>query len=186
MATATNEALRPSEILTRKGLARTSQEDEIRTASQNPEARDSGEQSFHGIRIGEIGLLLSDDISVEVLNEVKVCELPQAPAYLFGISTLRGSVIPIFDIRRPFQDINNESTRMYFVAVTFSDGDAGLVCDQLPTTVHLGPENRLKSAPPLPIGVGAYASEAYQRDRLWLKLDLRGFLGSLLKDRRKG
>jgi purine-binding chemotaxis protein CheW len=82
----------------------------------------------------------------EIRGWSPVTPLPQTPEYVLGVLNLRGSVVPIFDLRRRFQQAGVEftaSTVIVRLTVTTAAGshEFGLVVDGVSAVVDIPAEN---------------------------------------------
>ena len=58
---------------------------------------DSSQKSFF-YRIGQLRILIEDDIKMEVLSESTLYPIPNAPAWYLGTSSVRGTILPVINI----------------------------------------------------------------------------------------
>ena len=91
----------------------------------------------------------------EIIRPQKLSSLPKAPPFVEGVINLRGSVIPVIDLRKRFDMPEREESlpiRLLIVAVT---GQLlGLVVDDV-TEVVTVPVKDIKPPPQMVGGVGA-------------------------------
>jgi len=88
----------------------------------------------------------------EISKLRRITEVPQVPAFLLGIITLRGRVIPILDLRRRMALPTCESTpHSRILIVEHEEEPFGLIVDQVLKVVRMV-ENQIESAP-LPGGI---------------------------------
>jgi purine-binding chemotaxis protein CheW len=74
----------------------------------------------------------------EIIKPIAWTRVPQTPAYVLGVFNLRGSVIPLIDLRTKFglQSINHtDDTR--FIVIRNEDEVAGFVIDRLTEAIRL-------------------------------------------------
>jgi purine-binding chemotaxis protein CheW len=86
-------------------------------------------------------------------------KIPQLPAHVLGVLNLRGSIVPIIDLRVRFNLAHAQRTPLTVIIVLSVRSAAGrrefgLVVDGVSDVVDVSPEN-LKSAPDLGPGAGA-------------------------------
>ena len=65
----------------------------------------------------------------EIIRMQSITEVPQAPPYVEGIINLRGSVIPVVDLRKRFDLKATESSETRIVVVDVNEHAVGLVVD---------------------------------------------------------
>ncbi len=63
----------------------------------------------------------------EIITSIEVSAVPGSPAYLAGVATLRGRVLPIIDLRKKFQfDSKTKNARECFVLLSTPSDDGPL------------------------------------------------------------
>jgi len=78
----------------------------------------------------------------EIIKPFSWTRVPQVPAYVLGVFNLRGSVIPLIDLRVKFgltPKKQNEDTR--FIVMRDGDDVAGFVIDRLTMAIRIKKEN---------------------------------------------
>jgi len=112
------------------------------------------------------------------VQELKGCSpitpLPNVPAHIRGVMNLRGTVVPILDLRARFGMPPGELTRFtVFVIVSLGKRIFGLIVDAVSDVLDVG-DDRLQPPPELGDGVDTsfLSSMARVDERLVLLLDL--------------
>lgn len=87
----------------------------------------------------------------EVLEPVAITHVPQTPEYMLGVINLRGSVVPVIDLREQFGMPRREITRHSCIVVVevVVESDLltiGLMADNVQEVVNIEKE-RINSAP---------------------------------------
>jgi purine-binding chemotaxis protein CheW len=94
---------------------------------------------------------LGDDIfaidvikAKEVLDFAEVTQVPQTPDYMLGVINLRGSVVPVIDMRRKFNMATTDRTRNTCIVVVEVDVDGdtvtvGALVDSVREVIDLSP-----------------------------------------------
>jgi len=78
----------------------------------------------------------------EIIKPFSWTRVPQVPPYVLGVFNLRGSVIPLIDLRLKFglsPKKHNEETR--FIVMRDGDDVAGFVIDRLTMAIRIKKEN---------------------------------------------
>jgi purine-binding chemotaxis protein CheW len=78
----------------------------------------------------------------EIIKPIEWTRVPQTPAYVLGVFNLRGSVIPLIDLRTKFglaPKNHNEETR--FFVLKQGDDVAGFVIDRLTMAIRINKKN---------------------------------------------
>lgn len=74
----------------------------------------------------------------EIIKPIEWTRVPQVPAYVLGVFNLRGSVIPLIDLRQKFglsPQKHTDETR--FIVMKHGDQVAGFVIDRLTQAIRL-------------------------------------------------
>jgi|YelNatPaOPRAMG01_1025707.scaffolds.fasta_scaffold05033_4 purine-binding chemotaxis protein CheW len=81
---------------------------------------------------------------VEIIKYVPVTHVPKAPEFLEGVIDLRGSIIPVIDMRKRFEIISKTpQEKMRIVVVKVIDKIAGLIVDGVKEVLRVAPEKVL-------------------------------------------
>ena len=101
-----------------------------------------------------VGFRLADQeyaFRIEQIREIvipdQVTRMPQVPAYVEGVSNLRGTIIPIINLRQLFSlppKDNDRETRT--IVATVSDKTIGCTVDSVTQVIRITPE-QIQSAP---------------------------------------
>ena len=94
-----------------------------------------------------------DMASMREISKMRtITELPRVPAFLKGIITLRGTVIPIIDLRQRMAMVAEDHSRnTRILVVSHDDEPFGLIVDQVQRVVRMV-EAQVENAP-LPGGI---------------------------------
>ena len=74
----------------------------------------------------------------EIIKPIEWTRVPQVPGYVLGVFNLRGSVIPLIDLRQKFglpPEKHTDETR--FIVMKYDDQVAGFVIDRLTQAIRL-------------------------------------------------
>jgi purine-binding chemotaxis protein CheW len=116
----------------------------------------------------------------EIRGYEKVTPLPRAPAYLKGVVNLRGTIVPVIDLRIKFGMADPRYDSFTVVVILRLAGRViGVVVDGVSDVVQLG-EKDVKAAPHLGSVVDAtfLAGLATKDDRMILLLDIEKLLST--------
>jgi purine-binding chemotaxis protein CheW len=83
----------------------------------------------------------------EIIKPISCTRVPQTPTYILGVFNLRGSVIPLIDLRARFgltPQKHSEETR--FIVMKSGDDVAGFVIDRLTEAIRM-PKRDIGPAP---------------------------------------
>jgi purine-binding chemotaxis protein CheW len=116
----------------------------------------------------------------EIRGYEKVTPLPASPDYLKGVVNLRGTIVPVIDLRVKF-GLGNPTYDSLTVVVILRIGSRviGIVVDGVSDVIRLAPGD-VKAAPQLGSVVDSsfLAGLATQNERMILLLDIEKFLSS--------
>lgn len=134
----------------------------------------------HSFVVGDVGFLLPTDVTAEVSEILSICRLPQAPRWLWGMSNLRGNLLPVFDLRDLLGFGESDSSKSRLLIVGIGDEMLGIVIDGLPIRVHLKTVERLTRVPPLPDALRRFSRACYRKDdRIWVDWDIEEFFSTV-------
>lgn len=114
----------------------------------------------------------------EIVKMVNVTEVPRTPNYVLGIISLRGNVIPLFDLRmRLGLEISEESMQVRIIIVSHDGANMGLVVDSVTEVVSMN-SSALEPPPTVLTNIKADLLEGVGRcdDRLLIIPDLSAVL----------
>jgi purine-binding chemotaxis protein CheW len=149
------------------------------------EGGDTGEVSGPERTVELLGFMLSDEEYALDILEIKeiirpqaLTSVPRTPEYLKGIITLRGVIIPLFDLRRRLGlKETAEGSRTRIVVVYQGEEFAGLVVDSITQVMRV----RVDGIEPPPPTIGVVEAEFIKgvtrhQERLVILLNLRRVL----------
>jgi twitching motility protein PilI len=137
-----------------------------------PDLKSNNElSSYHAFRIGDIGILIPQNVISEVAEELPYCRLPNTTSILYGMANLRGNIIPIFDLH-VLLGFSSDSHKNRKVLILGRGADAiAVMTSELPVRITITPEHSLKSMPPIPSLIRQYTKNSYQNEGIWLDVD---------------
>jgi purine-binding chemotaxis protein CheW len=88
---------------------------------------------------------------IEILDLTNITEIPRTPDFMAGVINLRGSVVPVVDLRLCFEMTKTESTRNTCIVVVevLLDGEStiiGALADSVEEVLELDPD-QIQPAP---------------------------------------
>ncbi|MCP5158467.1 MAG: chemotaxis protein CheW [Gammaproteobacteria bacterium] len=132
----------------------------------------------YGFWIGEIGLLIDQNTTSEVLERWVVYPLPNVPLWFLGLINLRGNLVPIFDLKQLLQLEEDTREKRWLLILDRGEGAVGLFIDGLPQPANT--RQALTRLPPLPAALRPSIAGGYLQDeRIWLEFDHRQFFRTL-------
>lgn len=114
----------------------------------------------------------------EVLRIFQPTTVPNAPDYILGVMSLRGTMLPIIDLCKRFglaSGVKDAKSRI--IVVNSDDGEAGLLVDRVTGVFRILPDE-IKPAPEnIEQGAEFLRGIARKDDRLYILLDLEKAVG---------
>ncbi len=115
----------------------------------------------------------------EILRYRRVTTLPKCPTFLEGVIDLRGSLIPIIDLRKRFELNAQVQSQTRIIVLRSRKKRIGLVVDAVQRVLHI-PLRDIKAPPDI---ARAHSSEfmlavAKYEDELYIILDLDSILSA--------
>jgi twitching motility protein PilI len=135
----------------------------------------------HAVRIGNIGLLLPSNEESELVENLSVCRLPNTPTWFNGVTSLRGNMIPVFDIHEllGFEGRDKEC-RLIIVGIT--ETAAAFWVDEMPRMVMVTSDDITRSSLPLPRLIKDHSRNFFFKDdQIWIDWDVNSFFSTLGK-----
>jgi purine-binding chemotaxis protein CheW len=120
------------------------------------------------------------DIAVveSIIKMQTITQLPQTPAYIKGVTNLRGTVLPVIDLRIRFgMEIQNDTKQTRVIIVTMGDIKVGLMVDGVSEVLRISDES-IEPLPPMVNSVNSDFLKGIVRleDRLIILLEVEKVL----------
>jgi purine-binding chemotaxis protein CheW len=154
------------------------------TAAQAATPADAAETRQQEIELlsfrlgGEEYAVLVADVR-EVLKVIQLTTVPNTPDYILGVTSLRGTMLPIVDLCKRFglaSGVNDEKSRI--IVVSYTEGNAGLLVDRVTGVLRILPDE-IKPAPEnIEQGAEFLGGIVRKDDRLYILLDLEKAVGA--------
>lgn len=142
-------------------------------------AEDADGVSRHAVLVGNIGLLLPDDEISELVERARVCRLPNTSTWFSGITSVRGSMIPVFDLHELF-DMTFEPKQRRLIVVGEHEKAVAFWVDGFPRNLTLGDDDLGSAALAIPSLIRDNAREYYTKDdQIWVDWDIEGLVTTL-------
>jgi purine-binding chemotaxis protein CheW len=109
-----------------------------------------------------------------IIKMQAITKMPQAPAFVDGITNLRGSVVPVIDLRTRFGLPRQESSKETRIITIVMDGTKiGMVVDGVSEVLSV-PDDSIEPPPPMVTTVNSAFIKGIAKlaDRLVIILDL--------------
>lgn len=109
-----------------------------------------------------------------IIKMQEITRLPQAPEFLEGITNLRGSIVPVIDLRKRFGMVEQEPTRETRIVIANMGGTkVGLVVDAVSQVIRI-PEDAIEPPPQMSVTINSAFIKAVAKleNELVILLDL--------------
>lgn len=127
-------------------------------------------KEFYGINIAVVE---------SIIKMQSITQLPQTPAYIKGVTNLRGTVLPVIDLRIRFGLESQPDTRQTrVIIVTMGSIKVGLMVDGVSEVMRVSDES-IEPLPPMVNSINADFLKGIARleDHLIILLDVERVLG---------
>ncbi|PWH13437.1 MAG: chemotaxis protein CheW [Anaerolineae bacterium] len=115
-----------------------------------------------------------------IVQMLPITHIPQAPAYVRGVTNLRGRVLPVLDLHTRFGlKPKADSKQQRIVVLQWGNTEAGIIVDAVTEVITLDPA-QVEPPPPLTRTVASEFVEGIAKlgERMVILLDLRKVLSS--------
>lgn len=154
---------------------------DARNARSSNAAAGAQQLSRYGYSVCGVRLLVAPGVSSEVILAPDLYLAPNAPAWLLGLTNMRGNIVPVFDLGY-FIGARAANNPVHTVLIQSSGAHAaGLVIDELPQSLAL--EECAEQAPEVAqvlhpfLGKGARAhGTSGAPGQVWWDFDYQAFL----------
>jgi purine-binding chemotaxis protein CheW len=126
---------------------------------------------------GEEYAVLVEDVR-EVLKFFQLTLVPNTPDYILGVTSLRGTMLPIIDLCKRFgiaSATRDEKTRI--VVVNPDEEDAGLMVDRVTGVIKIMPDAIKPTPENIERGAEYLSGIVRKEDKLYILLDLEKAVG---------
>lgn len=99
---------------------------------------DSLKDKFLTFRIGAEGYGMDIRHVTEIIGIQKITRIPDMPDYVVGVINLRGTVVPIINVRRRFGlPLKDYDTRTCIIVVNLNETPVGLIVDEISEVITI-------------------------------------------------
>ncbi|HCF61339.1 MAG TPA: chemotaxis protein CheW [Myxococcales bacterium] len=143
-----------------------------------PEAEDEAPREFLGFVLAGEEYAVELELVREIVKVPAITEVPRAPAEITGIMSLRGEVMPVFDLRKRLglPATAEPSRRARVVIVDLGNGPAGVQVDGVHQVVRLKPSTIEPPPPGLGVESEYLSGIGRLKDRMYVLLNLRAVI----------
>jgi purine-binding chemotaxis protein CheW len=100
--------------------------------------QETDEMKFLGFLLAGEEYVVDISVIQEIIRPVEVTPIPRIPDYINGIITLRGTIIPIFDLRKRLNLVAGEpGQHSRFIIASCSSGVSGMLVDAVTEVIRV-------------------------------------------------
>lgn len=142
-------------------------------------AQEPVQRKRYGFRVGTFGLLLQANVVSEVIRPQAISTLPGAAPWLMGLISLRGNLVPLFDLALLLDAKDSDEGHGHLALILDKGSNAvGMAIDEFPQP--LSQLQAILHMPQLPVALQEHVSASYLQDeRVWLDFNHEGFFDSI-------
>jgi purine-binding chemotaxis protein CheW len=148
-------------------------------------SEETSSQQLVGFRLGQEEYGIEITTIQEIILMGDVTRVPQVPHFINGLINLRGSVIPIIDLRKRFGlPVTDRTDESRVVVVNLSEKTIGLVVDAVTQVIRVS-KDQIEPTPPTVSAAGKehIAGLAKLDSRMLILLDIERILDTSTADR---
>lgn len=121
--------------------------DEDRLYKKISKKEDLEEKEYLCFKLGEEEYCLEISIANEIVKPKEITEVPKASDFILGVFSIRGEVLPLFDIKK-LLDITDSaiSVKPRFVIINFNNDKVGVCVDEI-TMIRKIPLKMIEQTP---------------------------------------
>ncbi len=133
----------------------------------------------HAVMVGNIGLLLPKNEVSELAENLSVCRLPNTPTWFSGVTSIRGNMIPVFDVHELF-GVKGRGKDRKMIVVGIGETTAAFWIDEMPAMVMVTSDDMMSNIPPLPQIIKDFSRNYYLKDdQTWIDWDVNQFFNNV-------
>jgi purine-binding chemotaxis protein CheW len=129
-------------------------------------------QQYLSFRVGEQEYAIDILKVQEIRGQTPITVLPQTPSHVRGAMNLRGTIVPVYDVRERFGLGTSEYTRFsVIIVVAVGPRQVGLLVDAVSDVIDLAPD-QLEPPPDLGVSEGYVQALGRVAERILIVLAL--------------
>ena len=133
----------------------------------------------HAVRVGNIGMLLPPDAVSELIETQPICRLPNTPAWFDGVTSVRGNMIPVFDLHE-LLGVESSGSDRKIIIVGSGEIAAAFWVDEMPRMVMVTSDDYMSGVPPLPQLLKDHSRGYFFKDEnIWIDWNIPEFFQDL-------
>ena len=127
----------------------------------------------HGYSVGHLNFLIKGLTQAEIIDDTTIYPVPKCQEGLRGLINVRGSLIPVFDMKT-LLDLENKD-KEHILVLGKEDNAIAILIDSLPSQPAL--ENKMQQTPPIHNLISEYVDHTYMdtTSNVWMEFDYERF-----------
>ena len=110
----------------------------------------------------------------EIIRKREITPVPRQPPYVEGVINVRGTIIPVINLKKRFGLLGDPSTQPHTIIVESGEGLVGILVDSVSEVIRV-PKDRIHHPPSVSMSVDSQYLRGICRvgDRLLIYLDVK-------------
>ena len=138
-----------------------------------------------GFTLCGVNVLMSTETICEIIKNEFVFPLPNTPGWIRGLVNLRGNLVPVFDLTKRFNIVNNDGLEKTLFVCGSDECAVGFYIEGLPSMIEIDTElTQIASAEdPAPELFKNYINGSHMSDGdHWFEIDFDNLFSDLMLD----
>jgi len=116
----------------------------------------------------------------EIIRKREITPVPRQPVYVEGVINVRGTIIPVVNLKKRFGLPGDPSTQPHTIIVESGEGLVGILVDSVSEVIRV-PHDRIHHPPSVSMGVDSQYLRGICRvgDRLLIYLDVKKVVNAI-------
>jgi len=137
-------------------------------------SRKEGEEQIVVFRLGGEDYGIEINQVREIIRKREITPVPRQPPYVEGVINVRGTIIPVVNLKKRFGLPSDPSTQPHTIIVESGDGLVGILVDSVSEVIRV-PQDRIHNPPAVSMTVDSQYLRGICRvgDRLLIYLNVK-------------
>jgi purine-binding chemotaxis protein CheW len=142
--------------------------------------RKEGEEQIVVFKLGEEDYGIEINQVREIIRKREITPVPRQPPYVEGVINVRGTIIPVLNLKKRFGLPTDPSTQPHTIIVESGEGLVGILVDSVSEVIRV-PQERIHHPPSVSMGVDGQYLRGICRvgDRLLIYLNVKKVVSAI-------
>ncbi len=140
----------------------------------------------YGFRLGKINFLVNQFSMCEVVKKPIIYSVPNTPSWIQGLINLRGILVPVFNIKKHFEQLEDDDKKKEtLVVIDKGERAFATFIDALPDSINLDDADFTQVETPDNISkrLKKHITETYKfNNEIWLEINYDALIKEMTKD----